>query len=211
MKDYEKLSKAHFNGQAAEYDRNESIHYSKYPKISCKNVSGLLADKSFAKLLDIGCGTGYLIDMLKKQHKDTVYYGLDLSPEMLKNAKKKFDDSVYLKEGSAMELPYDNNCFDIVTCIQSFHHYPDPEKAMAEAYRVTAHGGLYILSDTGCGGAIKWIENHMLLKMANTGDYQVSSRQDMEKLMKSAGFEIVKSEQIEKMIYTVVGKKPSAK
>ena len=37
-------------------------------------------------------------------------------------------DTVAIVQGYADSLPYDDNSFDIVTCIQSFHHYPDPDK-----------------------------------------------------------------------------------
>ena len=206
MKDYEELSKVHFDAQAAVYDSKDTIYYSKNPKISCADVSKRLQNVAFSKMLDIGCGTGYLIDRLRREH-DGVYYGLDLSPEMLKAAKKRLGDSVYLTEGSALSLPYDSGVFDVVTCIQSFHHYPDPQKAMAEAYRVTAPGGLYIISDTGCAGVAKWINNHVVLKFSNAGDFAAYARADIENMMRDAGFAIKESKQITKFIYTVVAVK----
>lgn len=62
---------------------------------------------------------------------------------MLKVAKRKLPESVFLTEGSSDNLSYDDGGFDVVTCVQSFHHYPQPEKAMAEAYRVLRSNGLY--------------------------------------------------------------------
>lgn len=78
-----------------------------------------------------------------KVKKSALYCGLDLSPEMLKVAKRKLPESVFLTEGSSDNLSYDDGGFDVVTCVQSFHHYPQPEKAMAEAYRVLRSNGLY--------------------------------------------------------------------
>ena len=133
MRDFEKMSKKHFDAQAKDYDQKETMYYSKFPKISCRDVADRLKDNKYERLLDIGCGTGYLIDLLKKQ-RQADYYGLDLSTEMIKIAKSKFDDSVHLAEGTADDLPYPFGMFDIVCCVQSFHHYPYPEKAMQEAY-----------------------------------------------------------------------------
>lgn len=209
MKDYEKLSKQHFDKQAAVYDETETAFYSKFPKISCTDVAKRFSEIKFSKLLDVGCGTGYLINLLRDR-SDAVFYGLDLSPEMIKVARKKLGESVYLAEGSALTLPYDDSVFDVVTCVQSFHHYPDPTKAMKEAYRVTANGGRYILSDTGVGGLGQWIDNHLMFKLMNSGDYAAYSRHDIEKMMRQAGFEIETSEQLTKTIYTVVGKKTEA-
>lgn len=207
MKNYIELSKKHFDNQAKIYDETNTAYYSKYPKISCKDVAQRLKYSEYQSLLDIGCGTGYLIDMLQKQ-KSADYYGLDLSPEMLKVAKYKLSGSVELIEGYSDSLPYKDSSFDVVTCIQSFHHYPKPEKAMAEAYRVLKPGGLYIISDTGMGNYPKFIYsiyNNFIVKKLNTGDYAAYSKRDIRNLMTSSGFKIKDAQDITKFIYTVVG------
>lgn len=207
MKNYIELSKKHFDNQAKIYDETNTAYYSKYPKISCRDVAQRLKYSEYQSLLDIGCGTGYLIDMLQKQ-KSADYYGLDLSPEMLKVAKNKLSGSVELIEGYSDSLPYKDSSFDVVTCIQSFHHYPKPEKAMAEAYRVLKPGGLYIISDTGMGNYPKFIYsiyNNFIVKKLNTGDYAAYSKRDIRNLMTSSGFKIKDAQDITKFIYTVVG------
>ena len=206
MKDHEKLSKIHFDDQAADYDAKNTVYYSKYPKISCLDVKERLKNVPYRSLLDVGCGTGFLFEQLKKD-RAADYYGLDLSPEMLKKARNKFGDTVSFTAGSSDELPYGNDSFDVVTCIQSFHHYPYPEKAMSEAYRVLKPGGLYILSDTGMGGPLKWFYNKVLLKMMNTGDYAVYSGDDIKRLMQKSGFVDCKVYKVRTFIYTVVGTK----
>ncbi|MCM1284928.1 MAG: class I SAM-dependent methyltransferase [Acetobacter sp.] len=209
MKDYLELSKKHFDGQSKIYDETNTAYYSKYPKISCRDVAEKLNNIEYNTMLDIGCGTGYLIDILQKQ-RAADYYGLDLSPEMLKVAKSKLSDSVALTEGYSDKLPYNDNTFDVVTCIQSFHHYPKPEKAMAEAYRVLKPGGLYILSDTGMGRCPKFmyaIYNKLIVKHFNTGDYAAYSNNDIQNRMCAAGFKIQDAQDITKFIYTVIGVK----
>lgn len=207
MKNYIELSKKHFDNQAEIYDETNTAYYSKYPKISCKDVAQRLRNTEYQSLLDIGCGTGYLIDILQKQ-KNALYCGIDLSPEMLKMAKQKLPQSVYLTEGSADSLPYEDNSFDVVTCIQSFHHYPKPEKSMSEAYRVLKPGGLYIISDTGMGNCPKFIYsiyNNFIVKKLNTGDYATYNKRDIQNMMTLSGFKIKDAQDITKFIYTVVG------
>ena len=87
-KDFVELSKKWFNKQAPVYDDTNTILYSKYGKISCENIYNYLKDKEYKKLLDVGCGTGYLINMLAKKY-DAEYTGLDLSPEMINKLKVK--------------------------------------------------------------------------------------------------------------------------
>ena len=149
-KDFVELSKEWFNKQAPVYDETNTILYSKYGKISCENIFEFLKDKEYKKLLDIGCGTGYLIDMLSKDY-EAEFTGLDLSPEMIKQANSKNIKNAKFVEGRSDAIPFDDNTFNIVACSQSFHHYPDTDKAMQEAKRVLKPGGLYILSDTGVG------------------------------------------------------------
>ena len=206
MKDYEKLSKEHFNRQASIYDEKDTIYYSKYGKISCNYVSEYLKNIDYNKLLDIGSGTGYLINMLKDKEM-TEFYGLDLSEEMIKIAESKNIKNAQFILGSANKLPFDDDTFDIVTCIQSFHHYPYPNEAMREAYRVLKKGGLYILSDTGVGGIAAWIDNHILFKIMKSGDCHTENKEGISKLMIKNGFKVIDKKQIKGFIYSVVGQK----
>ena len=208
-KDFVELSKEWFNKQAPVYDETNTILYSKYGKISCENIFEFLKDKEYTKLLDIGCGTGYLIDMLAKVH-DAEYTGVDLSPEMIKQANNKKIKNAKFVEGRSDEIPFDDNTFDIITCSQSFHHYPDTDKAMQEAKRVLKPGGLYILSDTGVGPfkmfGVK-VDDFIYRHFSNTGDCNVSYMEKTKKDMKRNGFMIIKAEKITTFIYTVIGKK----
>ena len=175
-KDFVELSKNWFNKQAPVYDETNTILYSKYGKISCQNIAEYLKDKEFNNILDIGCGTGYLINMLSKEH-NAEFIGLDLSPEMIKQAKSKNIKNAKFIEGRSDELPFENDTFDVVTCSQSFHHYPETDKPMQEAWRVLKTGGLYILSDTGVGPfkmlGVK-VDDFIYRHFSNTGDCNVS-------------------------------------
>ena len=113
----------------------------------------------------------------------------------------------YGANDTADSLPYDDNSFDIVTCIQSFHHYPDPDKSMLEVYRVLKPNGLYILSDTGVGGIGAWFDNNILFKLMQSGDCHTGNRKDLARRMEKNGFRKVKSKQLKGFIYTVIGQK----
>ena len=208
-KDFIELSKKWFDKQAPVYDETNTILYSKNGKISCENIFDFLKDIEYEKLLDIGCGTGYLIDMLAKNY-EAEFTGLDLSPEMIKQANNKNIKNAKFVEGRSDEIPFEDNTFNIVTCSQSFHHYPDTDKAMQEARRVLKPGGLYILSDTGVGPfkilGVK-IDDFIYRHFSNTGDCNVSYMEKTIRDMERNGFMIVKAEKITTFIYTVIGKK----
>ena len=206
MRDYIELSRKHFNKQAREYDENTSLYYSGYAKISCEDVKAYLKQNEYNKLLDIGCGTGWLIDNLSKEHNAN-HFGLDISENMLEQAKSKNIENATFVLGSSLEPPYEDESFDVVTCIQSFHHYPDSKKAMQEAYRVLKKGGIYILSDTGMGGITAWLGNNIFYKFLNSGDFEVDTKEGISRKMQAVGFSVIRSEKIGKFIYTVVGRK----
>lgn len=206
MKDYEALSRRHFNRQAAQYDQNSSTYYSGPAKISCADAAHELAAVPYARLLDVGCGTGHLIALLAAQ-RPAAYFGLDLAENMLKIARKKQIPGAEFTLGTADHLPYPDAYFDVVTCIQSFHHYPYPDQAMQEAFRVLKPGGLYLLSDTGVGGLPGWIDNHLLFPLMHSGDCRTESRKGIARRMARHGFAIIRQQKLRGFIYTVVGKK----
>ena len=208
-KDYIKLSKEWFDKQAPVYDETDTILYSKFGKISCQYIYEYLKNKDYHNLLDIGCGTGYLIQMLSKE-KEAEYIGLDLSPQMIQQANHKNIPNAKFVEGRSDALPFEDNTFDVVTCSQSFHHYPETNPPLQEALRVLKKGGLYILSDTGVGPfgmvGVK-LDDFLYRCFATTGDCNISYLKKMKKDMMKNGFEIVEAKKVTTFIYAIVGKK----
>ena len=69
MKDFEALSRKHFDRQAAEYDQRDTYYYSQNGKISCRDIAQQIKGIPYEVLLDAGCGTEFLIDMLAGQRR----------------------------------------------------------------------------------------------------------------------------------------------
>ena len=206
MKDFEQLSREHFNKQAPIYDTTSTTYYSKFPKISCHHTAEYLKDYAYDSLLDVGSGTAYMLELLAKQ-KSADYFGLDLSDEMLRVARDKNIPNTTYVLGTASKLPYEDNSFDVVTCIQSFHHYPDPDSAMREARRVLKPGGIYLLSDTGVGGLVGWLENLIVFNFMKSGDCHTTNKNGIAKMMVKNGFQVIEKKQLVGFVYTVIGKK----
>lgn len=201
--DFKELSRDFFNTKASVYDLEELEMYSEN---SCKVIFDFVKNKNYKSLLDIGCGTGYLIQILTKEKKAD-YVGLDLSVEMVKEAKKKNIKKAEFIEGSADNLPFSKKSFDIVTCSESFHHYPDENKAMREAYRVLKKGGYYVVADKDVGVFV-WYHNFYNKRFKNTGDCNFSNLKRAKKLMKKSGFKVVYSNKyFNNTHYIVVGRK----
>ena len=149
MEDLEKNSIIKFNSWAKTYD-NSSIYHSFLTR-SNKAIVKLLPQTLEISILDVGVGTGILLEQILPNNKSAHLFGVDNSPEMVKKAKRKFKgkNNVTIALGSANKLPHKNNSFEFVTCVNSFHHHPDSIQSLKEIERVLKPGGKVILSD-GC-------------------------------------------------------------
>ncbi|MDP2684186.1 MAG: class I SAM-dependent methyltransferase [bacterium] len=93
------------------------------------------------KILDIGCGPGGNILLLKEFGHVT---GLDFSEEALKFAKTNNFDS--LVQASATNIPFIDASFDMVTSLDVLEHIQDDNTAIQEALRVLKPGGMYVVT-----------------------------------------------------------------
>ena len=94
------------------------------------------------KVLDIGCGGGYLTNYLAQ--KGHIVSGIDLSEKSLKIAQgMDKTGSVEYKRASAYELPYSKGIFDAVCAMDLLEHVENPAKVIAEASKVLKKGGIF--------------------------------------------------------------------
>lgn len=143
------------------------------------------------RVLDIGCGTGTLVVLLKRRYPDAEIVGLDPDPKALRRAKKKVRRAgvtVQLDEGFADELPYETGTFDRVLSSLMLHHLEDPdrEKMLREVLRVLKPAGAFHLLDFAGGedrAPGRWgrlVDSHARL--------EDNSHQRILQLMRRAGF-----------------------
>ncbi|MFQ5461215.1 MAG: class I SAM-dependent methyltransferase [Phycisphaerae bacterium] len=121
------------------------------------------AHKSPLRLLDVGCGTGSFARMMARTDEFVSVVGLDYSPSMCKEADAKrgsrgsdggFD--LHFVAGDSEHLPFEDQQFDVVTCANSFHHYPHQLNVIREMKRVLRTGGRLMLLDGFRDNAIGW-------------------------------------------------------
>jgi ubiquinone/menaquinone biosynthesis C-methylase UbiE len=107
-----------------------------------------------AKILDVGCGKGGMVRILSKLGAQV--HGIDISKELLKEAKKI--PLATIKIGSATDIPYPDDTFDYVISNEVIEHVPSTEKAIKEMSRVVKKGGKIILIDKN-----RWSLHHRLV------------------------------------------------
>lgn len=94
--------------------------------------------------LDIGCGTGWMGEVLRKQGRRRRLVGIDISEGMLRYARQKEQTVV---RGDAERLPFHDCSFDGVLAKGVLHHLCDIRSAVEEIDRVVKPGGYVVLAD----------------------------------------------------------------
>lgn len=101
------------------------------------------------QVLDLGCGTGKLLDRLAAQFPKLHGTGLDFSESMLQMARSgnRYSDRLNFVAGDATALPFESAQFDAAFSTISFLHYPNPQAVCAEIARVLRRQGHFYLAD----------------------------------------------------------------
>jgi len=149
-------------------------------------IAERLANLEGESVLDIGCGGGQLLGLILGQ-REFEAAGLDISAEMIELARRRLGRSVDLRTGDAEQLPWERNSFDLITCTFSFHHYPQPAKALAEMRRVIRPGGRLILGEPNLPVPLRQLFN-LLLPLSPSGDVRFYGRQELDKMLSQKGF-----------------------
>ncbi|MEM3078635.1 MAG: class I SAM-dependent methyltransferase, partial [Nitrososphaerales archaeon] len=97
-------------------------------------------------IIDIGTGPGRLPIEIAKQVANVKVFGIDISEDMIRIAKRKAEkesvaDKVEFKVRSAYDTGFKDNSVDLVLSTGLIHHLKEPSKAFDEAYRILKRGG----------------------------------------------------------------------
>ena len=141
-------SKAAFDEQAPIYDEGMQGNHARalYPCI-LEEARRAMEGTPVPSVLDVGCGTGMLSERLLGAFPSCRLAGVDLSPAMVERARTRLAGRAEVREADAERLPFHDGAFDLVVCNDSFHHYPDPDRAAFQMWRVLKKGGALVLGD----------------------------------------------------------------
>ena len=95
-------------------------------------------------VLDIACGTGYGIALLKSVAQHVT--GVDVDPQAAREARAECDDKAAVLLGNGLGLPFADRTFDAITSFETLEHLHERGKFLAELHRVLRPGGRLILS-----------------------------------------------------------------
>lgn len=134
-------NRAYYDAFSAEYeaergDNDPGGYHELLDELETGFVERFARDRD---VLEVGCGTGLLL--LRMQRFSRTVRGVDLSPGMLEKAKARGLDVLV---GSATELPFASESFDVTCSFKVLAHVPEIERALDEMARVTRPGGVVI-------------------------------------------------------------------
>jgi len=135
-----------------------------------------------ASVLDVGCAKGFMLKDFKRIYPDINVTGIDISEYAIANA---IDDMVpYVQVGDAKELPYEDNSFDLVICINTVHNLPLEEckTAIGEIERVS-RGNSFLTVD-----AWRNEQQHKGMLAWNLTGLTYMSVDDWESLLTEVGY-----------------------
>jgi ubiquinone/menaquinone biosynthesis C-methylase UbiE/DNA-binding transcriptional ArsR family regulator len=142
-----KAAQGYFRAHAGEWDRLRKLHVAEAAVEEA--VGAALADRPFRSLLDLGTGTGRILEYFGRELERGL--GIDLSPAMLAIARERLERAKLrhctVRQGDIYDLPFTKDAFDVVIIHQVLHYLDDAAGAIREAARVLRPGGRLVVVD----------------------------------------------------------------
>jgi ubiquinone/menaquinone biosynthesis C-methylase UbiE len=189
---YDKIQAAREFGRWSEnYDRSilQWLLFRPAHRAIIARIAAGFGDRELT-ILDVGCGTGVFAGRIRQSLPHAKVWGVDLVAEMLSEGRSRWRlhrGHVVAVQGDSERLPFRRGAFDVVTCANSFHHYPHQERAVEEMHRVLKPGGRLILVDGSRDGPWGWFIYDVCVAGVE-GDVSHASARRMRALVARAGF-----------------------
>ncbi len=152
-----------------------------------------------AKILDVGCGSGFAIEQSVKNRPDLEVYGVDVAPNLIDYAQKyrpRFN--FVLAKGE--ELPFDNETFDAILYLDVIEHLVNPGKSLDEARRALKPNGFTVILVVLEGHPVFQIIWKIWLKMKgkvwHDAHLHIFTKENLKKLLNEHGFAIAKPQNL---------------
>lgn len=175
-----------YAGLAADYDRRWAFYVRSSIRETIKRIELRRSDR----VLDVGCGTGALLEALASACPEVILAGIDPTAEMLQVAGKRLGSSVDLRVAQAESLPFADQSLDLVVSTSAFHYVRHPQDALGEIARVLKPRGRVVITDW-CDDFLACRACDRILRRINRAHFRTYTCEESRTLLKNAGFEWV--------------------
>ncbi|MBB3540750.1 ArsR family transcriptional regulator [Rhizobium sp. BK399] len=176
-------AQAYFSRNAAEWDELRRLHAADEEVDAA--VIRLLGSQPIDSLLDLGTGTGRILELLSGLYRRAI--GVDASRDMLSVARANLDKSgitkASVRHADILNLPFEAQDFDVVTIHQVLHFFDQPEIAIGEAARMLRPGGRLLIIDLAPHGLEYLRDEHAHVRLG-------FSHQSMSDWLRKAGLDV---------------------
>jgi ubiquinone/menaquinone biosynthesis C-methylase UbiE len=133
-------------------------------------VRSLVASLPIRSIADVGCGEGFVLDMLLAPRPNLTVVGADLDHEALCRGRTLFPNIPFVR-ADIRQLPYPAHSFDLVVCTEVLEHLPDPQVALQEMCRVSGRYCLFSVPHEPLFRLSNFIRGKSITRLGNDIDH----------------------------------------
>ena len=150
----------------------------------------LLSWRPGMRILDVGCGGGATIAEMLNLSADSVIDGIEYSQVSVRQSeelnKKDLGSRCNICQADVAKLPFAEDTYDLVTAVETVYFWPDIDGAFKEIFRVLKHQGVFaILNEGSDPEQCDW--------PPVDGFMRIYRPEELEELLKKAGFQAIKT------------------
>jgi len=141
-------------------------------------------------ILDLGCNTGYLSEIMRKTSGSRVV-GVEISPDVVKFAKKEFPYIDFIEGDISRELPFEENSFLAASAYDVLEHVLDLDSVLKSLSKCLKDGGYLVVSfpnETFLFKIVWFVWTHMKGKVLQDVHVRDFKKEEFEKIFGSYGF-----------------------
>lgn len=149
---------------------NESKYYSRNPlkkyllKKFTDRIISIIGDIRPKKILDAGCGEGFIARAILFHYPQIEYTGIELDKNTVQKARDKVKQAKFIN-GSITALPFKDKSFDLVICLEVLEHLSSPLQGLKELCRVSKKTVLVSVPDEPLFSYLRLIFFHDILRL----------------------------------------------
>lgn len=194
------MQKTDYSKIADTYNKRYVDNYLPHIETSLKS---LIKSNKYKTILEAGCGTGRWISSLEEVSNKV--FGLDYSFDMLKIPKA---DKSYLNlvNADALHIPFKDNFFDLIFCVNAIHHFPDKEKFIAECKRTLTNNGMIAVFGVDPHIDKDWYVYDYFDSVYESDKERFLSTIQLTKIFQDLKFEMIENRIVEKVFNQRTGK-----
>jgi len=159
-----------------------------------KEIKNIIVSNNYKTILEAGCGTGRWINALEEKGRKV--FGLDYSLDMMKIPKAE-KSHLNLINADAVHIPFKDNFFDLIFCVNAIHHFPDKEKFINECHRTLTRKGMLAVFGVDPHIDKDWYVYDYFNSVYNNDLKRFPSMYQLKKILHSQNFEIIENRIVE--------------